>query len=57
MCGCTHFENPEMIYPITVGLWYEYVDHVLKSTIPDSRTYKFYQPDWAEYPIIKTMKK
>ena len=29
-----------MIYPITVGLWYEYVDHVLKSTIPDSRTYK-----------------
>lgn len=57
MCGCTHFEHPELIYPLTVGMWYEYVDHILKSTIPDSRTYEFYHPEWAEYPIIKTMKK
>lgn len=57
MCGCTHFEHPELIYPLTVGVWYEYVDHILKTTISSDRTYKFYQPDWAEYPIIKTMKK
>ena len=57
LCGCTHFENPNPFMPITLDMWYLYLDHVLKSTIPDSRTYSFYHPEWAMYPIIKTKKK
>lgn len=57
LCGCTHFEFVNPFMPVTLDMWYGYLDHIVKSTLPDSREYDIYQPDWAEYPIIKTMKK
>lgn len=57
LCGCTHFEfsNPFMVQPL--GMWYDYVQSVMESTIPANRKYEMYLPSYMEYPVLRTKKK
>lgn len=57
LCGCTHFENINPYIPVSLEMWYLYLEHILEKTTSKDRIFEMYRPEWAQYPIIKTKKK
>lgn len=56
LCGCTHFENPESIPFITSQTWFDYVESIVKKTLPKDRKYEMYTTSDINYPLIKIFK-
>lgn len=57
LCGCTHFEDVERYSYITYGMWVNYIEQIMKNTIPDNRTYSFDNVEEAPYCILRTFRK
>lgn len=56
LCGCTHFENPGSMPFITSQMWFDYVESIVKKTLPKDRKYEMYSKNDIYYPMIKTYK-
>ncbi len=57
LCGCTHFEDAERYSYITYGMWLNYIEHTMKDTIPDNRSYSFDNIEGAPYYVLRTFQK
>ena len=57
LCGCTHFEDVHRYSYITYGMWVDYLEEVMKDTLPSNRTYSFDDVDEVPYYILRTFKK
>ena len=57
LCGCTHFEDVDRYSYITYGMWVNYIEEVMRDTLPTNRTYSFDDVDGAPYYVLRTFKK
>lgn len=57
LCGCTHFEDVDRYSYITYGMWVNYLEEVMKDTLPANRTYSFNDVDGVPYYVLRTFKK
>lgn len=57
LCGCTHFEDVERYSYVTYGMWLNYVEQIMKDTIPDNRSYSFDDIEGAPYYVLRTFQK